>query len=167
MNLKMNQEHLLLEKYGSEILKAIEGIECHGSLRFYHRNLFTYLKTSDKFNRKAMDVLSPDGFEVDHHWHKYGSPKSHISLMTNEEQDWRATFRDCSTVVNYYRGDEIPFSVDSVRMCRSYDKVRGRSKICCLLVVSSQSIGDIREDLGFLAESSDYLPHIYLGHKIL
>ena len=58
-------------------------------------------------------------------------------------------------------------SVDSVRMCRSYDKIRGRSKICCLLVVSSQSIGDIREDLGFLAESSDYLPHIYLGHKIL
>ena len=66
--------------------------------------------------------------------------------MTKEEQDCYASFRNCSTVVNYYRGDEISFSVDSVRMCRSYDKIRGRSKICCLLVVSSQSIGYIRED---------------------
>ena len=161
----MNQEHTLLKKYGGEVLKAIEGIKCKGSLKFYSRNLFTYLKTSNNFSWKALEVLSQEGFEVDHHWHKYGSPQSHISMLTNHEQDFCATFKDCSTVVNYYKGDEIPFSVDSVRMSRSYDKTRGRSKICCLLIVKSQSIGEIREDLGFTAESGDFLPHIYLGHK--
>ena len=161
----MNQEQSLLKTHGNDVLKAIERIKCEGTLKFYERNLFTYLKTSDKFIWKAMEILSLERFEVDHHWHKTGSPRSHISMMTNEEQDVYATFQDCSTVVNYYRGDAIPFSVDSVRMCRSFDKSRGRNKICCLLVVKSQSIEEIREDLGFDAETEDFLPHIYIGHK--
>ena len=155
----------LMKTYENQLLEEMKNVKCHGRLKFYEGNLFTYLKTDDTFIKQALKILGKAGFEPAPLWYKSGSPKSHISLMTNKEQDHFASSRKCSRTTIAYKGESIEFNIEEVRMTRQFDKIRKQDKIACILMVQSSSIEKIRLELGLKPNSTAFSPHIYLCHK--
>ena len=101
-------EHIL-RTYSSTILEAARKQESRGRLRYYHHNLFTYIDINNNFSYEITDILAPLGFTLVPIMHKKHSPKSHISMMTNHEQD-NIVERHC-VYFTYYKWRKVDFNL--------------------------------------------------------
>ena len=157
-----NIDHML-SQYSSTILEAVKTLECKGRLEFYDRNLYTYIKTDNKFSYLTTEILAPSGFQLVPLMHKKFSPKSHISLMTNHEQDHIVHKKNVQCAYRKWRNVEIPFKIEMVEMTL----LKIQPKIICSFKISSDKIESIRRDLGLEVTSDYYFMHITLCEKFL
>ena len=158
-------EHL--SQYKSALLEAVKNLECRGRIQFYDRNLYTYLRIDDNFSYLATEVLAPFGFSLVPLMHKKFSPKTHISLMNNNEQDNLVYRAKVYNTYNKWRKTDDTFKIEDLEMSEQRDKTTGQMKIVCMLRVSSAMIEDIRKDLGMEATSTFYCSHIKLCENFL
>ena len=156
----------LLNQYSTDILKEVKNIECTGKLKYFNRNLYTYVQVDNQFSTKAAEVLHPAGFKMVSWMRKKCSPMTHISTLNNYERDRVQRSRVYSTY-RRWKNATIYFKIEAVEMWIKRDKETGGLKIVCCLKIRSNRIDFIREDLGWPAKSLNFNMHITLCEKFL
>ena len=160
------QANKLLNQYSADILEAVKNIECTGKLKYYNRNLYTYVQVDNQFSTKAAEVLLPAGFKKVSRMQKKYSPMTHISTLNNYERVRVQRSRVYSTYKKW-KNATIFFKIESVEMFLKRDKETGGLKIVCCLKIRSNRIEFIREDLGWPAKSLHFNMHMSLCEKFL
>ena len=153
--------------YKISLLEAIRKLECRGRISYYGRNLFTYVRISDEFSYLATEILAPLGFTLVPLMDKEFSPKTHISLLNNYEQDFVVQRVNVENTFRTWRSRDITFKIEELKFSEQRDKNTGLMKNVCMLTVSSTNIETIREDLGVEAKSDYYSCHIKLCENFL
>ena len=148
--------------YKISLLEAVSKLECKGRISYYSRNLFTYARISDEFSYLATEILAPLGFTLVPLMHKDFSPKTHISLLNNYEQDFVVQRVNVDNTYRKWESKEITFKIEEVAFSKQRDKNTGLMKNVCMLRVSSTHIEEIREDLFVDPLSEYYSCHIKL-----
>ena len=157
----------LLSKNSSNVMEAVKSLECKGRLKFYTRNLYTYVSTDDNFSFNGTHVLESDGFQLVPLMLKDFSPMTHISCMTWDEQHKLVARNRVSEVCAKWQNTEITFEIEAVQMYFKWDKVTKHPKIVCCLKVKSNQIEAIREDLGLSKQTELLNLHMTLCEKFL
>jgi hypothetical protein len=162
-----NEIDHILSNYASTILEEVRELKCRGRIQVYGRNLFTYIDIDNNFSYLPTDILAPHGFTLVPLMRKRFSPKSHISMMTNHEQDHIVEREDVNFTYDKWRDTDITFEIEDIQLDCHRDKNSGHMKIVCILIVSSPIIEAIRRDLGMRDNSDFYCCHIKVCEKLL
>ena len=85
--MSQNEMDNILRNFANTILEEVRKLECRGRICVYERNLFTYIDIDNNFTYLPTDILAPHGFTLPPLMQKRYGPKSHISMMSNHEQD--------------------------------------------------------------------------------
>ena len=157
----------IMRNFASTILEEVRKLECRGRINVYDRNLFTFIDIDNNFSYLPTDILARNGFTLVPLMHKKFSPKSHISTMTNHEQDDIVKREDVDFTFDKWRDTDITFEIEDLQLDYHRDKNSGRMKIVCILIVSSPIIEAIRRDLGMRDYSDFYCCHIKVCEKLL
>ena len=149
----------LYYNYSRHILKEIKDLRTTGKIGFYPRNKYMYIKTQNKYNLKAFNILNNAGFQLPQNWNKSARPKSHISLVNGFEQDRLLCRDDAYRIYQKYKNVDVEFQIDEVQFNLQWDRKTERSKIVCILTITSKMIADIRSEMK-LEESPYFKQHI-------
>ena len=159
--------YYLLSQCQEKLKEALSKLECFGKFWFYNQNLFSYIDIDNNCSYFAEEVLAPLGFTLPSLMYKRYSPKSHISLMTSHEQDFKIRKRDVYKAYRKWKKKKISFKIKCVDMIDVTEKRTGRTKILCILRVTSAEIEFIRSDLHLEPNLEFYDMHITLCEKYL